>query len=143
MKAFRFALALATGLLCALNAYADVKISALPAGAALAGTEPVPAVQGGATVRTTPAAIAAYAILTGTTGSIGGGALIAGACASGTVGVTNAATTMVAVATPNTYPGDGAVWSAQVTSAGTVTVRVCALVALTPTASTYNVRVIR
>ena len=39
---------------------ADVKISALPAGAALAGTEPIPAVQGGATVKTTPAAIKTY-----------------------------------------------------------------------------------
>ena len=39
---------------------ADVKISALPAGSALAGTEAMPAVQSGATVKTTPAAIATY-----------------------------------------------------------------------------------
>jgi hypothetical protein len=81
-------------------------------------------------------------ILTGTTASIGGGALVGGTCASGTVGITGAATSMVAASDPNTYPGDGATWSAQVTSSNTVTVRVCATVALTPTASTYNVRVI-
>lgn len=81
--------------------------------------------------------------LAGTTGSIGGGALAAGACTSGTVSITGATTSMVAVASPNTYPGDGAVWDAQVTAAGTGTVKVCAIVALTPTASTYNVRVIQ
>jgi hypothetical protein len=79
--------------------------------------------------------------MTGTTGSIGGGALGAGACTSGTVTITGAATTMSAQASPNTYPGDGIVWNAQVTSANTVTVKVCAITALTPTASTYNVRV--
>jgi len=81
--------------------------------------------------------------LSGTSASIGGGALAAGACASGTASVTGATTSMVATSSPNTYPGDGAVWSSQVTSANTVTVRVCAIVALTPTASTYNVRVIQ
>lgn len=39
---------------------ADVKISALPAGSALAGTEAVPAVQSGATVQTSPSAIGTY-----------------------------------------------------------------------------------
>ena len=39
---------------------ADVAISALPAGAALGGTEAIPAVQSGATVKTTPAAIKTY-----------------------------------------------------------------------------------
>ncbi len=82
-------------------------------------------------------------VLLGTTGSIGGGALLAGQCASGTVSVTNATTSMVALTDPNTYPGDGTYWDAQVTSAGTVTVKVCAAIALTPTASTYNVRVLQ
>ncbi len=82
-------------------------------------------------------------IFPGTSGSIGGGALGAGACTSGTVSITGATTSMVAVASPNTYPGDGATWSAQVTSSSTVTVYVCATVALTPGASTYNVRVIK
>lgn len=81
--------------------------------------------------------------LTGTSASLGGGALLEGACASNTTTVTGAATTMAAVVTPNTYPGDGSAWSGQVTSANTVTTRVCAIVALTPTASTYNIRVIQ
>lgn len=86
---------------------------------------------------------ATSAKLSGTTGSIGGALLAAGACASGTVSITGAATSMVAVTDPNTYPGDGNVWSAQVTSANTVTVRVCAIIAATPTSSTYNVRVLQ
>jgi hypothetical protein len=85
---------------------------------------------------------AAATVFTGTTGSIGGGALLAAQCASATVTVNGATTAMAADATPNTYPGDGCVWNAQVTSANTVTVKVCAIVAITPTASTYNVRVI-
>jgi hypothetical protein len=80
--------------------------------------------------------------LTGTSGSISG-AIVGIGCDSGTVTVTGAATSMVAVASPNTYPGDGLTWSAQVTSANTVTVRVCSDVTVTPTASTYNVRVLR
>lgn len=82
-------------------------------------------------------------ILAGTSGSIGGGALLAGACASGTLTVTGATTSMVALTDPNTYPGDGTLWDAQVTSANTVTVKVCAIIAITPTASTYNVRVLQ
>lgn len=55
--------ALIAGALLALAPFAhaaDVAISALPAGAALAGTEAVPAVQSGSTVKTTPAAIKTY-----------------------------------------------------------------------------------
>ncbi len=80
--------------------------------------------------------------LTGTTGSIGGGVLTAGSCTSGTVAVTGATTAMGVIATPVTYPGDGSTWLAYVSAGGTVTVKVCALVAVTPGASTYNVRVI-
>lgn len=80
--------------------------------------------------------------LSGTSASIGGGLLAAGACASATVTVTGATTTMSAVATPVTYPGNGNFWSAQVTAVDTVTVRVCAILLGTPTASTYNVRVL-
>lgn len=82
-------------------------------------------------------------ILIGTTGSIGGGVLIAGACTSGTVAVTSSTTAMSVVATPVTYPGDGVTWSGYVSTAGTVTVKVCAIVGLTPGASNYNVRVIQ
>jgi hypothetical protein len=81
--------------------------------------------------------------LSGTTGSIGGSALAAGACSSGTVSVSAATTSMAVAATPSTYPGDGNVWNGYVSASGTVTVKVCAIVAGTPTASTYNVRVIQ
>jgi hypothetical protein len=87
--------------------------------------------------------LTAVGTLTGTSSSIGGGALLAGACSTTAVTVAGATTGMVAEVDPNTYPGDGSVWSAQVTSANTVTVKVCAIIALTPTASTYNVRVIQ
>lgn len=80
--------------------------------------------------------------LTGTSGSLGGGALAAGACASGTVSITGSTTAMSVVATPVTYPGDAIYWKAYVSAAGTVTVKVCAAIAATPTSSTYNVRVI-
>jgi len=82
-------------------------------------------------------------ILSGISGSIGGGVLTAGTCSSGTASVTGATTSMVAEADPNTYPGDGIIWDAQVTAGGTVTVKVCAIVALTPTSSTYNIRVLQ
>ena len=81
--------------------------------------------------------------LTGATGSIGGSALAAGACTSGTVSVTGASTGMVAMASPVTYPGDGMAWRAYVSSPGVVTVKVCADVAGTPAASAYNVRVLQ
>lgn len=82
-------------------------------------------------------------ILSGTTGSIGGSSLAAGACSTGTVSVTGAATTMSVEATPVTYPGAPYYWRGYVSSAGTVTVAVCAAVAGTPTASAYNVRVLK
>jgi hypothetical protein len=83
-----------------------------------------------------------YAPLAGTTASIGGGSVLTDACTSGTVSVTGATTAMAIVATPATYPGDGFVWKAYVSSADTVTVKVCNTTAgsLTPTASTYVVR---
>jgi hypothetical protein len=82
-------------------------------------------------------------VLTGTTGSIGGGLLAAGTCASGTAAVTGATTAMAVAASPVTYPGDGSTWLAYVSAGGTVTVKVCALVAVTPGASAYNVRVLQ
>jgi hypothetical protein len=75
----------------------------------------------------------------GTTTSIGGGALVAGACASGTLGIIGFGSTGTATASPNTYPGDGFYWVAYISAADTVTVKVCAAVAGTPTASTYRV----
>ncbi len=80
--------------------------------------------------------------LYGLSGSIGGGALAAGAAASGTVTVTGAAVGHAVVVVPNTDPGVGFCIQAFVTSANTVTVRVIAIVAGTPTASTYVVFVL-
>lgn len=98
---------------------------------------------GSKNISTSCSGIVPAVTLNGTSGSIGGGALLAGACSSGTTTVTGATTSMVALADPNTYPGDGAYWDAYVSSANTVTVKVCATVALTPTASTYNVRILQ
>lgn len=76
-----------------------------------------------------------------TSAAIGGGALLAGGCTSTTVSIPGAATGMTVVAAPNTYPGDGTFWYAYVSSAGVVTVKACAVIALTPTSTTYTVRV--
>lgn len=80
-------------------------------------------------------------VRTGTSASLGGGALTAGTCASNTTSVTGAASGMTVDATPSTYPGDAFYWKAYVSSADTITTLVCAAVAGTPTASVYNVRV--
>ena len=78
---------------------------------------------------------------TGTTGSIGGSSVGAGACTSGTLSLTGVATGMVATADPITYPGDGFHWLVYVSGANTVTVKVCNATtgSLTPTASAYVV----
>jgi hypothetical protein len=81
--------------------------------------------------------------LAATTASIAGAALKPGQCASGTVAVPEALMTMTVQVSPNTYPGDGFIFSGYVSASGTVTVKVCAEAAGTPTASTYNVRVIQ
>lgn len=85
--------------------------------------------------------------LSGTTSSIGGSALTLNACTSGTVSITGATTSMVAVTNPTADPNSGTSqsydWYARVTAAGTVTVYECAIVAGTPTATTFNVRVIQ
>lgn len=85
--------------------------------------------------------------LSGTTGSIGGTALAAGACATGTATISGAVggAGMVAVAQPSNGndPGAGMSWKTFISSNGTVTVNVCAAVAGTPIASTYYVKVIQ
>lgn len=87
-------------------------------------------------------------ILSGTSGSIGGSLLAAGACASGTVSITGATTSMAAVASPagGADPSNGGILGvaidARVSSSNIVTVSVCSPVAGTPAAATYNVRVI-
>lgn len=85
--------ALLLGLTIPLIAYADTKISALPAGAALTGTEDVPAVQAAATVRTTPAAIDTYVKTLGAT-----------------LGVAKGGTNLTAAADDNTMVGNGTTW---------------------------------
>jgi hypothetical protein len=88
-------------------------------------------------------------VLTGTTGSIGGSALTAGACASGTASVAGATTGMsVSVSPaggvdPTNSNALGVVWQGYVSAANTVTVKVCAPIAGTPAAAAYNVRVIQ
>lgn len=88
------------------------------------------------------------AVLSGTTGSIGGGALGAGACATGTAVVSGATTGMPVVTAPAggvdpTNSGVlGVVWEGRVSSANTVTVSVCSPIIGTPAAALYNVRVI-
>jgi|HubBroStandDraft_4_1064222.scaffolds.fasta_scaffold38694_2 hypothetical protein len=79
-----------------------------------------------------------------TTTSIGGNLLLAGACNTVTVSAPGATTSMAVVVSPasGTSIGIGIDWFGQVTSAGTVTVSECAIVAATPTSSTFNVRVI-
>ncbi len=86
--------------------------------------------------------------LVGTTASIGGGALLAGACATGTAFVPGASTSMLASASPaaGVDPTNGAILGvsilANVTSQNTVTVSVCVPIAGTPAAAAYTVRVI-
>ncbi len=84
-------------------------------------------------------------VLSGTTGSIGGSALAAGACTTGTVAVNGAATgTPVDVsASDGSLPSGLVMLRAAVTAANTVTVQVCAVGAVTPVAVSYNVRVVQ
>lgn len=81
-----------------------------------------------------------YGYATGTTGTITSGALLAGACASGTVTILGATTAMVPTASPVTYPNDGNYWLTYVSAADTITVKVCAAVAGTPGNTAFNVR---
>ena len=83
-------------------------------------------------------------ILSGSLATLGGITIASGSCVAANATVTGAALGMVAVADPDTYPGDGFSWEAAVTSANTVTVRLCRYGSGngTPPASTYNVRVI-
>jgi hypothetical protein len=78
----------------------------------------------------------------GVSGSLGGGALAAGACSTIGVNTFSGLTfSMDVTATPGSpYPGDGFWWEAYVTSGTNINVKICAAVAGTPTATTYNVR---
>lgn len=82
-------------------------------------------------------------VIATTTASLGGGLLTAGSCASVQATTTQTITTaMGVVVTPTTYPGDGTNWDAFIGPNNTVTVKVCGLVTVTPTVTTYNVRIV-
>ena len=81
--------------------------------------------------------------IVGTTAAIGGAALLAGACASTTTTVTGATAAMTVTTSPTIYPGDGGVWESYVSAANTIITKVCAIIAMTPASSTYNLRVIQ
>jgi hypothetical protein len=82
-------------------------------------------------------------ILTGNSVSIGGTLLLAGGCTTTTVTVTGAAIGNAVLVTPQNFPGLGSVWYGYVSTSNTVVVAVCALVALTPTSTTYAIRVLQ
>src|ERR1700733_5917476 len=83
------------------------------------------------------------ALLSGTTASIGGSALSAGQCTSGTVTISGALTSMTVAVSPVADPGVGVSPPYGFVSAtNTVTVRVCAMVAVTPAAVVYNERLL-
>jgi hypothetical protein len=84
---------------------------------------------------------ACFIRLSGTTGSIGGSSLTAGACSTGSVTLTGAVAghTVAVSAADGTLPNALTVISAAVTSVNTVTVQVCAIAAVTPSAKAYNV----
>jgi hypothetical protein len=88
-------------------------------------------------------ALTAQLPITGTTSSIGGSALAAGVCITGTASVSGVSTAMAVAVSPAADPGTGFTWNAWVSSTTTVTVRVCNIsgASATPTAETYNVRV--
>ena len=109
---------------------------------------PLAAAQGGTGVDSTatfPTSGTVAVSLSATTGSIGGSALGAGACASGTATLTGVSTAMTETTTPAADPGAGFTWQAFMSATDTVTVRVCNFTAgsLTPTAEAYNVRAIK
>lgn len=80
-------------------------------------------------------------ILSATSTSLGGSALTTGDCSTQDVNVAGATDGMAVVTSPTAYPGDGAVWTGRIFSAGVVRIKVCALYNMTPTATTYNIRV--
>lgn len=119
--------------------------SGAPGGACVSGSVYTDSATGNAWTCTGSAwkMVATAATLSGTTGSIGGGALLLGNCASGTVTVTGATAGQVAKANTSdgTFIGGSFQVQADVTSSNTVTVNVCAVVAGTPGAKSYNVKV--
>lgn len=78
----------------------------------------------------------------GTTGSLGGSLLSAGACSTTTLAVNGATNAMIVNVTPVADPGGQFFWKGYVSSANTVTAAICNGGSIgTPVATTYNVRV--
>lgn len=82
-------------------------------------------------------------IMMGTSSPIGGSLLLVGGCVAGTANVPGATVDMGVAVAPVTFPGVGALWYGYVSAPDVVTVRVCALVAVTPVATAYNVAVMK
>lgn len=82
-------------------------------------------------------------VISATTNPIGGSALLAGACSATTTTVTGARITMGVSVTPatTTSVGDSAFWKGYVSANDVVTTKVCEVVAGTPVATAYNIRV--
>ena len=118
-----------------------------PGGACISGSVYTDSANGNAWTCTSGAwkLSATSGIISCTTGSIGGSLLTVGASASGTATCTGATTGMVcdAQASDGTnMPALGATPNCTVTAANVATVNVVAIVALTPAAKTYSIRVI-
>lgn len=81
-----------------------------------------------------------------TTGSIGGGSLTAGTCASTTTALAAGITTSTAafITTPTVDPGPDFYWETTLIASSSVSTRVCAAgITGTPNSSTYNVKIIQ
>ncbi len=81
-----------------------------------------------------------------TTGSIGGGSLTAGTCASTTTALDPSIVTSTAVflTTPKIDPGPDFYWETTLIASSSVSTRVCAAgITGTPTASNYNIKIIQ
>lgn len=125
------------------DATADVSISGNLSVAKTLYVKSIEVAGGGAAmanaVRSSPAA--STTVVAGTTAAIGGSPLQSGQCTSGVARLSGATSSMVAVASPVSDPGDGFIWQAFVSAANTVTVKVCAIDRGTPRPVAYNVRV--
>ncbi len=74
----------------------------------------------------------------GVTSVVAGIPMLVGDTQLTVVAFANASPVMPVTVSPDTYPGDGFVWDAYVSSAGNVTVRLTAIVNATPASSSYN-----
>jgi hypothetical protein len=78
-----------------------------------------------------------------TSAAMGGSALTAGQCVTANISVPTASLGQTVLVSPNgIYPGDGFTWSGWVSGANIVQVKLCALVAGTPTAAFYSARIL-